>query len=59
MQPTILQQALTRVISEMLARNRSRFGDGGPGYYGVAVDNLSSDGSEFDRITQCRKPWPP
>jgi hypothetical protein len=43
-----LQQALTQVISEMLARNRSYFGAGGPGYYGVEVGNLSSDGSEFD-----------
>jgi len=34
----------------MLARNRSYFGAGGPGYYGVEVDNLSSDGSEFDLI---------
>jgi hypothetical protein len=43
-----LQQALTLVISEILARNRSYFGAGGPGYYGVEVDNLSSDGSKFD-----------
>ena len=28
----------------MLARNRSYFGAGGPGYYGVEVGNLSSDG---------------
>lgn len=39
---------LQQVISEMLARNRSYFGAGGPGYYGVEVDNLSPDGSEFD-----------
>ncbi len=48
MQPPSLQQALTQVISDMLARNRSYFGAGGPGYYGVKVDNLSSDGTEFD-----------
>jgi hypothetical protein len=48
MKPPSLQQALTQVIAEMLALNRSYFGAGGPGYYGVEVDNLSSDGSEFD-----------
>src|ERR1700722_17805196 len=48
MQPLSLHRALTRVIFEMLARNRSYFGAGGPGYYGVEVENLSSDGSEFD-----------
>jgi hypothetical protein len=48
MKPPSLQQALTQVISEMLARNRSYFGAGGPGYYGMEVGNLSSDGSEFD-----------
>ena len=48
MKPPSLQQALNQVISQMLARNRSYFGAGGPGYYGAEVDNLSSDGSEFD-----------
>src|SRR5262245_19325758 len=48
MKPPSLQQALTQVISGMLARNRSYFGAGGPGYYGVELGNLSSDGSEFD-----------
>src|SRR5262245_35932438 len=48
MQPPSPQQAITQVISDMLARNRSDFGAGGPGYYGVEVDNLSSDGTEFD-----------
>jgi hypothetical protein len=45
-----LQQALTQVIANLLARNRSYFGAGGPGYYGVEVENVSSDGSEFDFI---------
>jgi hypothetical protein len=44
----MLQEALTQVISEMLARNRPYFGGGGPGYYGVEVTNLSSDGCDFD-----------
>jgi hypothetical protein len=48
MKPPRLQQALTQVISDMMARNRSYFGAGGPGYYGVDIDNLSSDGAEFD-----------
>jgi len=48
MQPSSLAQVLTQVISDMLARNRSYFGAGGPGYYGVEVDNLSSDRAEFD-----------
>jgi hypothetical protein len=48
MQPPSLQQGLTQVISDMLARNRSYFGAGGSGYYGVRVDNLASDGAEFD-----------
>jgi hypothetical protein len=48
MQPPGLTQVLTQIISEMMARNRSYFGAGGPGYYGVAVANLSPDGSEFD-----------
>jgi hypothetical protein len=39
---------LQQVISEMLARNRSYFGAGGPGYYGVEVEELSPDGTEFD-----------
>lgn len=48
MQPSNLQQSLTQVISEMLAGNRSHFGAVGPGHYGVEVDNLVSDGAEFD-----------
>jgi len=39
---------LQQVISDMLARNRSYFGAGGLGYYGVEVDNVSQDGTEFD-----------
>jgi hypothetical protein len=46
----ILQQVLTQVISEMMARNRSHFGAGGPGYYGVQVDDISQDGSKFNLI---------
>lgn len=42
------RQTLTQAISEMLARNKSYFGVGGPGYYGVEVTSLSSDDSEFD-----------
>jgi hypothetical protein len=49
-----LRQALTRVIANLLARNRSYFGAGGPGYYGVEVENVSSDGSEFDFILTFR-----
>jgi hypothetical protein len=48
MEPPSLQQALTQVISELMARNKSYFGAGGPGYYGVEVGNLSPDGSEFE-----------
>jgi len=32
----------------MLAQNRSYFGAGGLGYYGVEVENLAPDGTEFD-----------
>jgi hypothetical protein len=48
MHPSGFGQAFVRVVSELLARNRSYFGAGGPGYYGVEVDNLSIDGAEFD-----------
>ena len=48
MQPASLADTLTQVISDMLARNRSYFGAGGPGYYGVEVENLSLDGFTFD-----------
>ena len=44
----ILQQALTRAISDMLADSRFYFGNSGPGYFGVEVSNLSPDGSRFD-----------
>jgi hypothetical protein len=36
------------VISEMLAEGRLYFGPSGPGYFGLEVSNVSSDGSEFD-----------
>ena len=43
-----VQQALAQVISEMLAEGRFYFGPSGPGYFGLEVCNLSSDGFEFD-----------
>jgi hypothetical protein len=41
---------LQQVIADMLARNRSYFGAGGPGYHGAEVEKLSPDGSEFGLI---------
>jgi hypothetical protein len=41
-------RALTFAISDMLALNRSYFGSGGPGYYGVRLDIITLDELEFD-----------
>jgi hypothetical protein len=48
MPPLNLQQALVQVIDDMLAECGFYFGPSAPGYFGLEVSNLSSDGSEFD-----------
>jgi hypothetical protein len=45
-----VKAALDRAFRDLLARNRSYFGAGGPDYYGVRVENVSEDGSVFDLV---------
>ena len=37
-----LDQALAQIISDMMTQNRSYFGAGGPGYYGVEVNGVGT-----------------
>jgi hypothetical protein len=45
-----VHERLTQVFVDHLARNTSYFGGGGPGYYGVRLENIARDGSELDLI---------
>jgi hypothetical protein len=45
---------LTRLFADQLARNTPHFGGGGPGYYGVRLEDVAPDGSELDLILTLR-----
>ena len=49
-----LDRRLTRLFADQLARNTPHFGGGGPGYYGVRLEDVSPDGSELDLILTLR-----
>ena len=49
-----LDRRLTRLFADRLARNSPHFGGGGPGYYGVRLENVAPDGSELDLILTLR-----
>src|SRR3954451_22864463 len=49
-----LDRRLTRLFADQLARNTPHFGGGGPGYYGVRLENVAPDGSELDLILTLR-----
>ena len=49
-----LSERLTRVFVDHLARNTPYFGQGGPSYYGVRLENIAPDGSELDLIVTLR-----
>jgi hypothetical protein len=49
-----LPRRLTQVFVDQFAQNTPHFGGGGPGYYGVRLENIASDGSEFDLVLTFR-----
>ncbi len=49
-----LSERLTQVFVDHLARNTPYFGGGGPGYYGVRLENIAPDGSELGLIVTLR-----
>jgi hypothetical protein len=49
-----LHRLLTQVFVDQFARNTPHFGGGGPGYYGVRLEHMASDGSEFDLVLTFR-----
>jgi hypothetical protein len=49
-----LPRRLTQLFVAQFARNTPYFGGGGPGYYGVRLENIASDGSEFELILTFR-----
>lgn len=49
-----LRERLTRAFEDVLAANVPWFGGGGPGYYGVHLENVAEDGSEVELILTFR-----
>jgi hypothetical protein len=49
-----VHRRLTRVFEAQLARNTPHFGGGGPGYYGVRLENVAPDGSSIDLVVTFR-----
>jgi hypothetical protein len=49
-----LHERLTQVFVDHLARDTPYFGGGGPGYYGVRLEDIAPDGSELDLIVTLR-----
>lgn len=45
---------MTEVFADRLAQNELYFGGGGPGYYGLDVENVAPDGSRCDLILTFR-----
>lgn len=45
---------LARLFADRLARNTMHFGGGGPGYFGVHLENIAPDGSELDLVLTFR-----
>jgi hypothetical protein len=45
---------LDQVFADHFARNTPYFGGGGPGYYGVRLENIVPDGSELDLVLTFR-----
>lgn len=49
-----LDERLTLAFEELFAANSPYFGGGGPGYYGVHLENVEPDGSELDLVLTFR-----
>jgi hypothetical protein len=49
-----LNERLTQVFVDHLARDTPYFGGGGPGYYGVHLENIAPGGSELDLMVTLR-----
>ena len=49
-----IQERLARAFEAMFAANVPWFGGGGPGYYGVRLENVAADGSEVDLVITFR-----
>jgi hypothetical protein len=49
-----LREQLTRAFEDVFADTVPYFGGGGPGYYGVGVENVAGDGSELDVVLTFR-----
>jgi|GEM_PF-1779889 len=49
-----LGRRFEQVFADHFARNTPYFGGGGPGYYGVSLENVAQDGSELDLVLTFR-----
>ena len=49
-----LHEQLTRAFAELFAANVPWVGGGGPGYYGVRLENVAADGSQVDLVVTFR-----
>src|SRR5690349_13951504 len=51
---TDLRERLTRAFAEVYAANVPWFGGGGPGYYGIRLEDVSPDGAEVTLVVTFR-----
>ena len=51
---TDLHDRLTRAFADVFAENVPWFGGGGPGYYGLRLENVAADGAQVDLVLTFR-----